>query len=87
MIEAEIDFGATPVWSQRFTISNPNITTSSKLLVTQSGVTPTGGFGDEAELDPLSFFAVPAQGSMVVTAAPLAGFVLGKFRLNYQIGS
>lgn len=85
--EVEIDFGAVPTWATRFTISDAAITPTTKILVQQSGRTPTGGFGDESELDPLDLIAVPGSGSMLLTATPLAGRVLGKFRLNYQIGA
>lgn len=84
---AEVDFGSTPTGPMRFAVVDAAITPASVVLVQQSGATPTGGFGDEAELDPITFTARPGSGVFTLAATPLAGRVLGKMRVTYLIGA
>lgn len=85
--EVEVDFGTTPTGPTRFTITDQAITATSKVLLTVAGTTPTGGFGDEAEWDPMTVVAVPGSGNMAVTLTPRDGRVVGAFKLHYQIAS
>jgi hypothetical protein len=84
--EVEVDFGTTPTGPKTFTVVDAALSTSSVVMVTQSGATPTDGFGGEAELDPILFTATPETGQMTVAANPRDGRVVGKFKLNYLIG-
>lgn len=84
---AEIDFGSAPAGPMRFAVADAAISPASVVLIQQSGATPTGGFGGEAELDPLLVTAMPGAGVLMVAATPLAGKVLGKMKLTYLIGA
>lgn len=80
---AEIDFGATPLRSKTFTITDAGITPSSVILVCQSGAAATGEDQDENEMDTLILRAAPASGSMTLYATAMEGTVCGKFKVNY----
>lgn len=82
----EADFGSTPTGPKQFTVTDVDVTTSSFIHVVQSGATPTGGFGDEAELDPMLVTAKPGSGSFTLAVTPLAGLVSGKFKFLYVLG-
>lgn len=84
--EYEADFGATPSGPKRFTVTDADVTSASAIHVVQSGATPTGGFGDEAEFDPMLAVAAPGSGSFTLAVTPLAGIVVGKFKFLYVIG-
>jgi hypothetical protein len=87
MTEAEVDFGTTPTWSTRFTVTDATIGASSKILVSQSGNTATGRVGtDDAEFDAIDYAATPGAGSMVMHALATPGPVVGKRKLFYTVG-
>lgn len=65
----EIDLGSTPIFRGKFTITDANITTSSRLLVWQAPgpYTGKGTLADEAEMQPVQVVSVePLTGSAVV---------------------
>lgn len=83
----EADFGSTPSGPKRFTVTDADVTTSHSIAVNQDGKTPTGGFGDEAVMDPMIATArCVTEGSFVLDATPLAGIVVGKMRFTYRLG-
>jgi hypothetical protein len=65
----EVDFGSTPVWSGKFTITDAAISATSKVLCWQAPgpYTGKGARADEAEMQPVEVIAVePGSGSAVV---------------------
>ena len=82
--EAEVDFGASPVYDKSFTITDASVAASSKIIAVQSGSAATGRDADENELDSLILRCVPASGSFTVYAKAIPGPVSGKYKINYQ---
>lgn len=84
--EATVDFGTVPTSARSFVVTDAAISTSSQLIVTQSGRGATGRSDDENEMDPLLLRAVPGAGQMTVYASALDGPVTGAYLLNYMVG-
>lgn len=82
----EIDFGTTPTSYKTFTIIDSAVSTSSFLIINQSGAAATGRSADENEMDPLIFSGTPASGSFTLVASALNGPVVGKYKVNYIVG-
>jgi hypothetical protein len=67
--QVEVDFGTTPVWRGKFTITDAAIGSSSKVFVVKAGgpYTGKGTRADEAEMDLIEIIGVtPAAGSATV---------------------
>jgi hypothetical protein len=84
--EVEIDFGSVPTRYKTFTVVDPSVSPTSKLLATQSGQAATGGHLDDAEMDPIVFSARPGSGQLVLAARALDGVVVGRYVVDYQVG-
>lgn len=82
--QTEIDFGATPVESATFTITDSDITTASKIIGQIAYVAPTGKELDELEFDSFDIKFAPAAGSCTLFIRSLEGYVADKFKLNYS---
>ena len=84
---AMIDFGSTPVDDKVFTITDANVTPTSKLvgnmyynsaLITKSG--------DDYSMDPIGVVLVPGSGTITVYAYGIKGLVSGQYSIYYMIG-
>ncbi len=84
--EIEIDFGTSPTRTKTFTVTDAGVTTSSKLIITQSGHAATGRQADENEMDPILFSGTPGSGQFTLIANALEGPVAGKYRVEYVVG-
>ena len=85
--EIEIDFGAKPVPSKSFVVTDATLATTSKVDVFPSAKTATGRINtDDMEWDGLSLSAIPALGSMIVYAVAIPGPVVGKRKIHYRVG-
>lgn len=84
--QIEVDFGSIPTRSKTFTVIDIGVSTSSHLIVAQSGVAATGRQADENEMDPIIFAGIPASGQFTLIASALNGPIVGKYRVNYMIG-
>jgi len=82
--EAEVDFGAKPVKSKTFTITDGTVTAASKIMITSSGTVATGRVGDDWEWDSINFTAKAASGQFTVTAFA-SGRVRGARKIFYTI--
>jgi len=82
----EIDFGTIPTRSKTFVVTDATITSSSHIMVTQSGTASTGRSADENEMDPITFSGTPQSGQFILIANTLNGPVVGKYRANYMVG-
>lgn len=79
---AQIDFGATPVPSATFTITDASVNTST--LISILGATPITDDADAAEGDALFFYVTPALGSFSVFVRSADGSYLSdKYNMAY----
>ncbi len=83
---AVIDFGQTPASTEAFTITDASVTTLKNILAIQSAQGTGGRADDESEMDPLVLRAKANAGSITIYATSLDGPVVGKYRINYQVG-
>jgi hypothetical protein len=83
VIPITVDFGSTVTYSKIFTVTNPEATTSSKIMCTQTaGVNP-----DETEMDPIIVSAACLDnGQVTFYANALAGPVKGTKYFVYIVG-
>jgi hypothetical protein len=86
--QTEINFGATPVSEQQFTITDPGVAPTSQILAQIAYAAPADASksADEATMDAFDITCQPATGSFVLHAACLTGVVYGKYVVNYLIG-
>jgi hypothetical protein len=89
--EVEIDWdtckvGDGPSSICRATITDAAVSSSSKILITQSGNAATARDADENEMDFLACNGRPASGTFTLTCASLRGPAHGKFKVIYTVG-
>jgi hypothetical protein len=84
--EGEVDFGSKPIYDTVFTIIDASISSTSKIVVEQSGKVATGrvASGDGA-WDSISYTALPGTGSAQVWAKASPGPVVGKRKFQYTV--
>lgn len=83
----EVDFGATPVDSGTFTITDDFVSTASLITAVAAYTAPTGKDLDELEMDQLNIIcggAVDGAFSMFITAVD-GSYLEGTFKVNYTI--
>jgi hypothetical protein len=85
--EAEIDFGAAPVYSASFTITDAAITSTSKVQVLPCGKAATGRTADDWAWDGATMAANPGTGSATCYAVFVPGPVVGKRKIQYSVGA
>ena len=83
--EVEIDFGTMGTRTKIFTITDPMVTTGSKVATWQSGNAATGRQTDENEMDPILFSACAGNGTFTLYANSLMGPVKGLYRFIYIV--
>ena len=84
----ELDFtpgGTTPVYEREFVVVDSRATTSSRILVFQSGATATGRVGNDLAWDQLLLGAVAGSGQFTITALATPGPISGRRVVLYQI--
>lgn len=85
IVQTEIDFGATPVADGTFTITDANVTASSKILCSLSYDAPTSKDQDEIEMDDLVLNAAAGSGQFTLYARAIDGsYLADKFKINYM---
>lgn len=82
--EVEIDLGSIPRKDFKFTITDPRITSRSRVAVMPSGKPATGRGSDDWQWDTASFAANPASGQATVYAL-FTGRVVGKRNIQYLV--
>ena len=85
--ETEIDFGSTPTRGATFTVTDSDVTGTSKIMAVQSGAAATGKDQDENEMDALILRAAPGTGQFTLYADSLFGPVVGNFKINYRVSN
>jgi len=83
--EAEVNFGTQPVDSGHFTVTDANISASSKIFICGSGNAATSQTEDAGEWDAVTFTAKAGDGQMTVYAKT-DGLISGYRKLYYLIG-
>jgi hypothetical protein len=81
--QVEIDFGATPLESKSFTITDAAIVVGSKILASIAYVATTDHELDEVGAECFDLKCAPGVGVMTVFATPSVGLAHGKYYLNY----
>ncbi len=81
--QAEIDFGESPVPEAFFSITDANVTTSSKVLGGIAYVAPTGRDLDEVEMEPFNLNFSGGSGVVNLWAQAIEGPVTGKYKVWY----
>lgn len=84
--QIEIDFGVSPTRTKTFSITDASVSSTSNLVITQSGKAATGRQADENEMDPILFSGTPGSGQFILIANALTGPVTGKYKVNYMVG-
>jgi hypothetical protein len=82
--QTEIDFGATPVDTTTFIITDVNVTTSSIITGQMAYVAPTDKDLDELEFDSFDLRFAAGSGQFTLVARSLEGLVADKFKINYS---
>lgn len=82
----EVDFGSVPCVYKNFVVIDASVSAASKVIATQSGHAATGGYPDDAEMDPIHFSASPGSGRLTLSARTIDGPVIGKYMVDYQVG-
>jgi hypothetical protein len=85
--EAEIDFGAAPVYTASFTITDAGISAASKVQILPCGKAATGRTADDWAWDGATFAALPASGSATCYAVFTPGPIVGRRKVQYSIGA
>ena len=84
LIEAEIDFGTTPINNKTFTITDVTVISTNKIIVTPSPNDATGQVGNDWEVDGATFSAKANTGDITLYVnAPFS--MNGKRKIYYQI--
>lgn len=82
LTEIEVDFGAKPTRSKKFTITDASISGTSKIIVSPSGNTATGRVGNDWEWDTINCSAKSGTGQFILTCFA-SGRVAGKRKFYY----
>jgi len=86
--EVEIDFGSTPVYDATFIITDALITSSAvKVVLVPCGKAATDRTADDWQWDGGTFVANPGVGSATCYATFHPGPIVGKRKLQYQVGA
>lgn len=84
--QTEVDFGDTPLSEQIFTITNPLVSNTSKIIGGIAYEAATGKDLDEVEMDSIDIKFKAESGQLLIFVRGLEGYLSGKFKVNYQIG-
>lgn len=85
--EVEVDFGAVPTRSKKFTITDAAASAASKIVALLSGNAATGRAAGDNEWDGLLFSARGATGNFILSAICTTGRLVGKRKVYYQISA
>lgn len=83
---ALIDFGADAVGYKEFTITDPAVSPTSKILVSVGYRDDLGREVDETLIDPIHLLAIPGTGEFTLKAMANCGRVSGKYGVTYSVG-
>jgi len=83
----EVDFGSVPVAEASFLIINSLVVSTSIISGSISYDAPTGKDQDELEMDAIDLKFSTGTGQFTIYARGLEGYLEGKFKINYNIGT
>ena len=86
IVEVEVDFGSSPVYSAAVTVTDADVTLDSIIAVWQSGNAATGRTADDSEFDALVLSATPGEGQFTLRAVAIPGPIVGPRNILYMIG-
>jgi hypothetical protein len=85
--QAEVDFGTLPVKNKKFTITDAEVSSSSKIIANVSYDNPTGGSNDDAEwFEDLQVMARAGNGELFLYCNSMYADLDGLCKINYLIG-
>lgn len=89
LITVEVNIGAMPRKSGRFTITSSGLTSGKALIINQAvgPYTNKGSRQDEAEMDGLIVSGIVTNATTIQCYWRAPTFVVGNFKFNYFIGS
>lgn len=84
--EVEVDFGTAPVYDKTFTVVDAAVSSTSKVLMGESGKVATGRVAQGDSLfDSINVAAIPGTGSLQVLCRASPGPVVGRRTLQYMV--
>jgi hypothetical protein len=83
--QAEIDFGPLPVAEGAFVVSDPTVTSTSRIIGSVAYEAPSAKDLDELEMDALDLKFAPGDGQLTIWASGREGYVADKFKINYLV--
>lgn len=83
--EVEVDFGSTPRYDATFTITDAAISSTSKVVISESGKVATSRVAGDSQWDSILCSSLPATGSATVYARAQPGPVVGRRILQYSV--
>ena len=85
--QAEIDFGALPIYQKEFTITDASVLTTSNITASIAYEAPTGKDLDEIEMDSFNVICGQAtNGTFKIIVKSIDGsYLADKFKINYSI--
>jgi hypothetical protein len=81
----DVDFGTVAKRAVTQSVTDAAVSSSSKIILQQLGIAPSGRQADEAEMDSLLCRAIPASGSFKLICTSLEGSTHGTHRVVYQV--
>ena len=82
--ETEVDFGTTPTTDKLFTITDAGVSSTSKIIIQETGKPATDRAAGDAQWDSITYAAYPGTGSFTVYAKA-SGSVVGKRKVEYMV--
>lgn len=84
--EVEVDFGSSPVYDKIFTIVDVLVSSTSKILISESGKIATGRVAQgDSIFDTINVAALPGTGSLQALCRASPGPVVGRRLLQYMV--
>lgn len=83
--ELEVDFGASPIYEDSFTITDAAITALGQIVVVPCGKAATGRTADDWQWDGAIFAANPGAGSATCYVTFHPGPIVGRRMIQYQV--
>lgn len=84
LVEIEIDFGAAPLSSKTFTITDAGVITTNKILIYTSPKPGTGRVGNDWEVE-MPFFTAKAGVGNFLLSVVFPHLVVGKRNIYYLL--
>lgn len=87
VFQTEVDFGALPVYTGTFTVTDANVSATSQIIAQMAYEAATDKDLDETEMDYLDIRCAPGVGqfTMFIDSRD-SSYLHDKFKINYTVG-